>query len=667
MGILPRQQAREGSAAPFGGSLPGSARRNTRRRIRSGFAIGCAVAAGMLVVACSSSSSSSPSASSTANNSVASSLPTNGNSATFAELPGFLPNFIFPFTTPAAYGTWNLDDFQELMYRPLYWFGGSQSAPLALNTSLSLAGSPTWTTPTSFTITLKPYKWNNGETVDADDVVFWMNLYKAEEDNFGGYVPTYFPDNVISVKAVSSTVVQFNVNKAYSQNWFLFNELPQITPLPAAWDVTSLTAASGSGGCLTDSAADKWAKCIAVYKFLMQQNGDLSTYASSKIWGVVDGPWKLSAFNADGALTMVQNPDYSGPNEIPAGHKEITTFKEAPFASDAAEYNELKTNTSGVQVGYIPLEDITQPTSNPNTAGPNPLQPDYTLIPWNQYSVSYFPINFNNPTTGPMFSQLYFRQAIEESVDQPAIIKDVFHGYGWLTTNGVPTQPVNDPILAPQEANPVLAFSVSNAKSLLSSHGWNTSTSPATCQTPGTAANDCGAGIAKGAKAEFDLKYATGLPFLATEMQAFQSSASEAGIQINLAQEAGQEITAQDVACTPSKSTPCTWSAGDWGPGWVFAPDFLPTGEDLFLTGSVANYGSYNSTENNSLIEKTLSAGSTNQDMYNWENYLAQQVPVIYMPEYPLQVLEVTANLQGVSQSLNSYSFINPEDWYYTN
>jgi peptide/nickel transport system substrate-binding protein len=666
MGIRPRQQARQRSAFPFGGSLAGSARRNVRTRIRGGIAVGCAVMASVLVVACSSSNSS-PASTSTSNNSVASSLSTNGNTATWAELPGFIPNFIFPFTTPAAYGTWNLDDMQELMYRPLYWFGGNTSAPLALNTSLSLAGSPTWTSTTSFTITLKPYKWNNGETVDANDVVFWMNLYKAEKDNFGGYVPTYFPDNVTSVKAVSSSVVQFNVNKAYSQNWFLFNELPQITPLPAAWDVTSLTASSGSGGCATDSAADNWAKCTAVYKFLMQQNGDLGSYATSKIWGVVDGPWKLSAFNADGALTMVQNPDYSGASTIPAGHKEITEFKEAPFASNAAEYNELKTNTSGVQVGYIPLEDITQPTSNPNVAGPNALSPDYDLTPWNQYSVSYFPINFNNPTIGPMFSQLYFRQAIEETVDQPAIIKEVFHGYGWVTTNGVPTQPTNNPILSPQVANPVLAFSISNAKALLSSHGWNTSTSPATCQSPGSAANECGAGIAKGAKAAFNLKYATGLPFLTTEMNAFQSSASQAGIQINLSQEAGQEITAQDTSCTPSKSTPCTWDAGDWGPGWVFAPDFLPTGEDLFLTNSEANYGNYNNPENNALIQKTLTAGSTNQDMFTWENYLAKQVPVIYMPEYPLQVLEVSANLQGVSQNLNSYSFINPEDWYYTN
>ena len=114
--------------------------------------------------------------------------------------------------------------------------------------------------------------------------------------------------------------------------------------------------------------------CAAVYNYLIAQNRDLSTYATSPIWSVVDGPWKLSSFNSDGALTMVQNPTYSGP--IPEGKaKEIKEFKEVPFTSNAAEYNTLKAGTSTVQVGFIPPEDITANTTNVNTAGPN--QPDH--------------------------------------------------------------------------------------------------------------------------------------------------------------------------------------------------------------------------------------------------------------------------------------------------
>jgi hypothetical protein len=33
------------------------------------------------------------------------------------------------------------------------------------------------------------------------------------------------------------------------------------------------------------------------------QAKDMTSYVSSPLWSVVDGPWKLSAFNADGHIT----------------------------------------------------------------------------------------------------------------------------------------------------------------------------------------------------------------------------------------------------------------------------------------------------------------------------------------------------------------------------
>lgn len=103
---------------------------------------------------------------------------------------------------------------------------------------------------------------------------------------------------------------------------------------------------------------------------------------------------------------------------------------------------------------------------------------------------------------------------------------------------------------------------------------------------------------------------------------------------------------------------------GDWGTGWVFAPDYYPSGEDLFLTGSVANYGSYSDPKNDQLIKATLAPDATTQSMYTWEQYIAKQVPVIWMPDYPIEVLEVAANLHGVTP-LNTFDYITPENWYY--
>src|SRR5579875_2087230 len=579
----------------------------------------------------------------------------NGNIVTAALTPGYTPNYILPFTDAAHFGTWNIDQLQYLMYRPLYWYGNDESPTVDYN--LSLAGAPTWNSAgTTVTLTLKPYKWSDGETVNSDEVEFWMNMMSAEKDNWGGYVPGYFPDNVTSYKPVGSNKFQFTFNKAYNQQWVLYNELSQIMPLPEAWDVTSLTGASGSGGC--DKSVSK---CKAVYNFLVEQNQNLSGYATNKIWGIVDGPWKLQTFNPAGDITFVPNKSYSGPIK-----PSLKAYKEEQFASDTAEYNVLKSgpdSSNAVQVGYIPYSDITGSTTNPEKAGPNPLSSQYTMTPYIGYGINYFPMNFNNPQVGPIIKQTYFRQALEYTVDDAAIIKSVYKGYGYVNTQGVPTLPKSS-VLAPGLNKDQFPFSTTKARALLTAHGWSSSGDPATCVKPGTASNECGAGITKGEKLEFNVPYSSGSADLTTIMTAFASNAGQAGIKLNITSQAGETITADDIACTPSKATPCTWSMGNWGGGWIYAPDYYPTGEDLFAKGSLANYGSYNDPTNNKYIADTLVAKNPTQSMYTWERYLAKQAPVVWMPQFANPLLEVANNLKGVTP-VNCFENITPEEWHY--
>ena len=37
----------------------------------------------------------------------------------------------------------------------------------------------------------------------------------------------------------------------------------------------------------------------------------------------------------------------------------------------------------------------------------------------------------------------------------------------------------------------------------------------------------------------------------------------------------------------------CDWDMVNWGGGWTFVPDYAPTGETLFMSGSGANSGGY--------------------------------------------------------------------------
>ena len=50
--------------------------------------------------------------------------------------------------------------------------------------------------------------------------------------------------------------------------------------------------------------------------------------------------------------------------------------------------------------------------------------------------------------------------------------------------------------------------------------------------------------------------------------------------------------------------------------------------------------------------------------MYAYQDYMAEQVPVIWTPNFPLRLLEVARNLRGW-EPINPLGMINPENWYY--
>ena len=110
-----------------------------RRRTRGALAAAC----GMAVVAVTAAACSSSSTSGTGNQpGTTGGTPVSGGTATYALPPSTTPNYIFPFTSSSYFSVVNAEDFQYLMYRPLYWFGNGASP--TLNSSLSLADPPVY-------------------------------------------------------------------------------------------------------------------------------------------------------------------------------------------------------------------------------------------------------------------------------------------------------------------------------------------------------------------------------------------------------------------------------------------------------------------------------------------------------------------------------------------
>jgi peptide/nickel transport system substrate-binding protein len=584
--------------------------------------------------------------------------PRRGGRITWACTPGFPAAAIFPILPSGRFGARSLYEFQMLMYRPLYWYG-TKGTP-DVDYELSLALPPAWSEDgLSATVTIKPYKWSNGETVDADGVMFWMHMLEVEKENYGGYVPGFFPDNLASYEKVAPNAVRFTFDRPYSKNWVLMNQFSLITPLPRAWDRTDAGPADA-----THSKAD----CHAVYQYLMSQNGDVyaednhhrTRWADSPLWSIVNGPWRLKSFALDGTATMVPNEAYSGPNKPYADE-----FVLLPTESDISEYEILRSDPRGerkIDIGFLPFDAITEPTDDPAKGGPNPLDDRYRLVPQILYSIHYFPYNFNNPTiAADIFRQLYFRQALQSTLDQESTYRDIYYGYGYPTYGPVPALPRNELVSPKLTANPY-PFSIRKARELLTAHGWDLSTTPAVCTEGGPAG--AGAGIEPGTRLSLSLRYASGHPTLKRLLGKLKEDAGQAGIELTLSEIYPSVLVAQDTKCVPTAETPCRWEMSCWNGGWVYGPNFYPTGELLYKTDAGCNFGSYSDKRADELIARTVESDDLD-DLYAYQEYIAEQVPVVWTPNFPLRLFEVANNLHGV-EPVNPLGFINPENWYYS-
>jgi peptide/nickel transport system substrate-binding protein len=609
-----------------------------------------------------------------------------GGTVTFAEAVGGNPNYIFPLLGAADFNVANAYDLVGLMYPELYAFGRGKEP--VLSESLSLAHYPVFShNNTVVTINLKHWAWSDGQRLTARDVIFWMNLLSAVTDpsapaigsssapgpGWGAEVPGGFPNNVVSYTASGEYSVVLHLNASYNPTWYLYNELSQIYPMPQqVWDELSAAGpvgnydASAESRILAPASDDLPANsyvpanpgtattgALGVAQFLNLQAQDLSTYATNPLWRVVDGPFKLTDFTVNGYVKLVPNKSYSG-----SPKPTVSAFEELPFTTDAAEFDALRTGS--LTIGYIPTEDLAQKGSLEKSG--------YRFNAWDDFAISYMPYNFTNATSGPIFSQLYFRQAFQSLVNQPQYIKDFADGIGSIDNGPVPGTPPGNPDESPLEAKgQVYPYDPTKTVALLKDNGWKVVPGGVSyCSKPGSSSGDCGTGIHAHQDLTFKLLYSSGIASLANEMEALQSTAkSVAGIVLNLSEAPGAQVEATSYAgCT--QAHPCN----DWDItsvnfyfSWVYGPDYFPTGEELFSTGASANQGDYSSPTDNANIQATNTAPNSSAEikaLFKYEDYLARQLPVIWMPNEYYQLTMYKDDLKGaVPQSI--LDFIYPQ------
>ena len=566
-----------------------------------------------------------------------------GGTVTFAELPNTPPDYIFPLEPLEYYAFNNIEFLQYILWRPLYMYGVGTSP--VLNQAVSIAYPPVYSDgDKTVTVKLKPYKWSDGTAVTANDIAFWQNLVKANKANWADYTPGYYPDNITSFQVTNPSTIVFHLSSAVNPAWFTPNELGQITPLPIqTMDKVSPTSPVKR----YDETA---AGAVKVWNYLSGQSKILTTFASNPLWKVVDGPFELQSFSVTGRAEFVPNPKYSGPVKA-----SVSKFIELPFTSDAAELDALR--SGAVDVGYLPYEDLRQKSALTSSG--------YKFVPWNAFYFNYFAMNQHNPTVGPIFQQLYVRQAVEMLIDQPGVIKAFYGGVANPTCGPAPLTP-GDVYATSYEKSCPYSFNPTKAVDLLKSHGWKVVPGGlTTCARPGTASNECGAGIKAGAPMSFKFVYANTSVPLAEAVQVYKSEAEQAaGIQYNLSTQSFTAVSGLAIPCTSGQSD-CNWQIGDWGEGWLYQPDYYPTGETQFAIGAGGDTSNYVNQKANTLVLATTRAGATSSTYEQYENYITQQVPFIWQPANPYEVSEIKSNLAGVAPQ-NIYYNIFPEDWYFT-
>ena len=246
-------------------------------------------------------------------------------------------------------------------------------------------------------------------------------------------------------------------------------------------------------------------------------------------------------------------------------------------------------------------------------------------------------------------------------MNQKAIIDGPLHGYGAYTVGPVGTYPATSYLSSQGQQGDPFPYNPTKAKQLLTSHGWNVvPNGVTTCPNP----QPVRARHRQGPPARVQ-------PALRDRDQLDRAGNDPAAVERlagrHQAQPRAQAVQPGDrhrSAQLRGREDLLQLGHGELGRRLVVLPDYYPSGETLFLSGSGANSGGYSNAENDSLIDQTLTSTSPSA-LNNWQNYLSTQVPFIWQPNGAYEMTEVTNGLRGVLPQ-DTTANINPEDWYFT-
>jgi len=556
----------------------------------------------------------------------ATAISVNAQSATplrVAEQPGARPNFIFPLNSCATSSTTNVQQFQSVQFRPLYFYGAGSSS--ILSPLLSIANTPVLSRDQkTVSILLKNWRFANHSLVSAASVLFYLNLYRAAPTSVCGYTQHLgVPDQITSVTANGQ---QLRITFATTVNlgWLQANYLSQIVPLSLTWSTNGTSAVPG---CATGTfaAPATVSACAGVLSYLRTQGAITSSFAQP-FWQLgVDGPYRLSNFGADGTATFVTNTSYSGTVKPRSG-----SFVEVPMHSYLQEISALR--AGNLDLGYIAPADLPVHTSRSGNATDLPT---FRLTESTANQTNFIQINRTaTNSSASLLNQLYIRQALQQSLDETAIARVGWKGYALPSTSSLPP---STPVAVGNAGANTLGFSTAKARVLLTSHGWTLSGGVYLCTSPGSGVTNCGVGIANQTPLSFSLLEASGQYGLPEVVNEIISQWRTFGVAATRSFDTFSNTL--DRCHSDNTVQLCVT-----GSGWTYSPQVWPSGEQLFATTSEFNFGHYSDPAMNTLLS---AVETTSINLSAFASYAQKQIPVIFLP-VPLMLQETRSQLTSV-------------------
>lgn len=514
-----------------------------------------------------------------ASTTTAATKPVQGGTIDYALPPDTNLTWYIPLVNSSNDTVYNFQLIDQL-YPPLLWINDK----LGIDWKDSVATKVTWNKAgTVYHVSMNPrLSWSDGTPVTSQDVIWdWQMIQATSAKNapapwpYEGAGTGDIPQGVKSVVADGAHAFTVTLKHPANQLWFEYNGLNQLEPLPKqVWDrypTNTQKEITYLGAHATDPSFDS----------------------------VVDGPYELKKAVSSQEWLLAPNPHYTGG---PHAYASIAMTYEG---SNASEFAALKTGSIGV--GYVDLSEYGALSS---LKGIDNVWPGYNF--GNYFLALNLHKNAENGL-GPIFNQLYIRQAIEEAINQHAIDQAVYHGYAPAQYGPIPSTPATT-YLDPALKKPLYSYNPKAAKKLLTSHGWK--------EVNGVMTKN-------GTKLQFNILYSSGSQATTESMVLIQSDLARIGIKVGLTpQQFATEVTTITTSSDESK-----WDAAS-GIGISYGGTY-PSGFTEFGSGGGLNFFGYDSSEEDHLINLTQSpapsATASLQNFYRYEQYTSQQLPVIFI------------------------------------